>query len=205
MVQIENLKIQYHQDVIFDEFNLHIQEGEKLAIIGDSGKGKSTLLNLLAGFIPQFSGKVFINGLELSSKNILSIRQQTTYLPQDIGLNLNTVEQMFYTPFELELNQNKRPSEEEVKDVFEHFGLSMSLLNKKVNEISGGQKQRILLASCLLLKKKIILLDEPTSALDKSIKEKITDYVLGQEDTTVIVVTHDDYWLSKSTQTLHLK
>lgn len=205
MIDIKGLNIQYRQEVIFDNFDWKIEKGEKLAIIGDSGKGKSTLLNLLAGFIPQFTGGVTINHVELSPETILSIRQQIAYLPQDIGLNLNTVEELFYMPFEFELNKSKRPTQKQIIEIFEHFGLSMVLLTKKVNEISGGQKQRILLASCLLLEKEIILLDEPTSALDKSVKEKITDYVLAKKNTTVIAVTHDDYWLSKSTQTLHLK
>ncbi|MCP4522259.1 MAG: ATP-binding cassette domain-containing protein [Cytophagales bacterium] len=204
MIQVKGLEIEYDGETYFQNFDFSVEKGEKLAIIGESGTGKSTLLHLLAGFIPAFGGTAKIDGLTLTPENISKIRQKIAYLPQDIGLNMSSVEDMFFTPFEFELNKDKRPSSAEVEKIFEEFGLGMNLLSKKVNEISGGQKQRVLLASCLLLKKEIILLDEPTSALDKNIREKITNYILAQQ-ATVITVTHDDYWIEKSDRTLHIK
>jgi putative ABC transport system ATP-binding protein len=203
MITISNLYLQFQKELIFKDFSLKVSKGERLSIVGDSGKGKSTLLHLLLGFVPDFKGDVNISTLQLNAKNIKNIRKQIAWLPQEIALNFQTVEQLFMAPFDLEINKKHLPIQKEIATIFRAFDLSEDLLKKKTKEISGGQKQRILLASIFLTKKPIILLDEPTSALDTAVKKKITDYVMAQ-NRTIITATHDDYWIEKSDRIIHL-
>lgn len=205
MIKIIDLNISFKKEIIYKDFSLSVSKGEKLAITGESGKGKSTLLNLLAGFIPNFNGQVTVNDTAMNSKTINEIRKIIAWLPQETSLNLKTVDELLFAPFEFALNRKKRPAKEEITDIFKVFELSETLLTKKLTEISGGQKQRIILASCLLMNKPLLLIDEPTSALDKTIKKKVADYILTKQDLTVIAATHDDYWIKKSEKILHLE
>ncbi len=204
MIKINNLFINFQKEIIFNDFNLAIERGEKLAITGKSGTGKSTLINLLAGFIPDFKGGVSIDNIILNEENINKIRKLIAWLPQEIALKFNTVSELFIAPFEFDLNKVKYPTVQDIAKIFEAFELSLDLLQKNTNEISGGQKQRIILASCLLLKKPILLIDEPTSALDDSIKKMVADYILNKKDLTVIAVTHDNYWAQNSDKIIDL-
>ena len=204
MVSINDLNISFKNEIIFKDFSLKVNKGEKIAVTGKSGRGKSTLLNLLAGFIPDFIGTVSVFGIDLSASTISDIRKQMAWLPQETSLNLKTVNELFYAPFEFVQNKNNKPTKSEVLKIFNEFDLSESLLLKKVKEISGGQKQRIMLASCMLLNKPLLLIDEPTSALDEHIKKKITDYILNIQDLTVIAATHDAYWIKNSDKVISL-
>ena len=204
MVSIHDLNISFNNEVIFKDFSLRVKKGEKIAVIGKSGRGKSTLLNLLAGFIPDFRGNISVFGIVLSASTISEIRKQTAWLPQDTSLNLKTAEELLNAPFEFLLNKERKPTKKEISEIFSEFDLQESLLTKKIKEISGGQKQRIILASCLLLKKPLLLIDEPTSALDEHIKKKVTDYIFNKKDLTVVAATHDAYWIKNSDKVVEL-
>lgn len=205
MVIIDNLNISFGKEEVYKDFSLSVNKGDKLAITGESGKGKSTLLNALAGFIPHYKGELIVDETVLSSKTVHEIRSKIAWLPQDTSLDLGSVEELLLAPFQFEQNRANQPSKNEISTIFNAFDLSEELLSKKVNEISGGQKQRVILASCILLKKPLLLIDEPTSALDNTVKEKVTDYILNQENTTVLAVTHDRYWIEKSDKVIHIK
>lgn len=205
MTKISNLSLNFNNEKIFDNFSLKIKRGEKVAVTGESGKGKSTLLNLLAGFIPEYKGEISIFNKLLSPEMVSEIRKDIAWLPQDTSLAVKTVDELFFSPFEFNLNKKQRPSQEEISKIFSEFELPEILLLKKTNEISGGQRQRIILACCLLLKKPLFLADEPTSALDEKNKKKITNYILNRKELTVIAATHDDYWIKKSDKVIELK
>ncbi len=204
MIIINDLNVNFKDEIIFKNFSLKIKKGEKVAFTGESGKGKTTLLNLLAGFIPDYKGIVNIFGKSLNAENISEIRKDIAWLPQDTSLAVKTVKELFYAPFEFEANKKMKPGNNELTEIFNEFELSEKLLEKKINKISGGQKQRIMLASCFLLKKPLLLIDEPTSALDEKVKKKITDYILNQKNITVVAATHDDYWIKKSDKIVKL-
>lgn len=205
MIDIKGLGIDFKMESIYKDFSLTIKKGEKLAIIGESGKGKSTLLNLMAGFIPDFEGQIDINGTQLNTKTASTIRKDIAWLPQETNLNFKNVTDLIFAPFEFKTNKKLKPSMNQVEKTLNELELPKNILSKAIKEISGGQKQRVAIASCLLLNKPLMLLDEPTSALDQSIKKSVTDYILSQKDLTVVSVTHDDYWIKRSDRILHLK
>ena len=205
MVIIDNLNISFGDEVVHKNFYLSVKQGDKLAITGESGRGKTTLLNVLAGFIPHYEGEISVDGIVLTAKSVYEIRSKMAWLPQDTSLNVGTVEDLLLAPFLFAQNKQKKPTKEDITAIFHAFDLSEDLLWRKVSEISGGQKQRVILASCLLLNKPLLLIDEPTSALDNAVKMKVADYILKQNDMTVIAVTHDHYWIENSDNVLHLK
>ncbi len=204
MIKIANLNINFKNEIIYNNFNYVLKKGEKLAITGKSGTGKSTLLNLLAGFIPDFKGVISINNIILNSDNIGKIRKLIAWLPQETSLNFDTVNELLFAPFNFVVNQENNPNKEKISKIFDKFELSEKLLTKKLNEISGGQRQRIILASCILLNKPLLLVDEPTSALDENIKRKVTDYIFSKKKMTIIAATHDKYWIENSDRIIHL-
>lgn len=204
MVHITNLSVQFDGKSIFNNFSYSINKGEKIALTGESGIGKSTLLNVIVGFIPQFEGIVEVCGIRQNMTTVREIRKKIAWLPQDTSLNSKTVEELLYKPFEFTLNKHLKPQKDEVINLFSKFYLTEDLLYKKVKEISGGQKQRIILVSCLLLKKPLLILDEPTSALDQSIKKTVTDHILSIKDLTVIASVHDEYWIKNSDKIIQL-
>lgn len=204
MVKIKNLSVEFEGKSIFKDFTYSIDRGEKIAVTGESGIGKSTLLNVIAGFVTQFKGHVNVCNMDQNVSSVKEIRKKIAWLPQDTSLNSKTVEELLYLPFHFALNKDLLPQKGEIDDLFSKFYLTEDLKSKKVKEISGGQKQRILLISCLLLKKPLLLLDEPTSALDKSIKKKVTDHIFSIKDITIIASTHDDYWITKSDKMIEL-
>jgi ABC-type bacteriocin/lantibiotic exporter with double-glycine peptidase domain len=204
MIEIRDLNIVYNSEIIYSDFNFSVPKNTKLAITGESGRGKSTLLNALLGFVPDFRGEILVDNILLSPKNIRSIRSKIAYLPQDISFNFDSVSEMFFALFDLELNRDRRPDKNSIAEIFDAFKLSEKILEKRVKEISGGQRQRVLLAINMLMNKPIVMLDEPTAALDAKLKEIVCDYILTQEDKTVIAVTHDDYWINKSDAVLNL-
>ncbi len=204
MIEITKLNLSFQNETIFENFNTLIKKGEKVALSGASGKGKSCLLNLLAGFIPEYEGVIRIFGKTLSPDTVSEIRKLTAWLPQDISFKTEHAKELFYAPFTFNFNKRNKPSLNEIAEIFDLFGLPKNILSKKTREISGGQKQRLLLASCLLLKRPLILLDEPTSALDEAIKQKIIDYILSEKEQTVIAATHDEYLIEHSSKVIHL-
>lgn len=205
MIQIENLSVSYGNEQVISNFSFAAKKGDKVALSGPSGSGKSSILNLLMGFVYPFSGRVAVNGIDLNEQNIDAIRQQISWLPQELSLKIDTVEELFFYPYTFRANKHLRPSSEDVKRIFDDLLLDTSLLKKSLSEISGGQKQRVALASVLLLKKDILLLDEPTAALDAESRSAIINLIKRLDGVTVIASTHDEGWLAAMDTVINLK
>ena len=175
-----------------DGINFTISEGEFVVIIGASGAGKTTILNILGGMDTVTSGSVFVDGNDIAK---YSRRQLTQYRRNDIGFvfqfynlvpNLTALENV-----ELALQISKNPMDAE--QILSDVGLSERLSNFPA-QLSGGEQQRVSIARALAKNPKLLLCDEPTGALDyktgKSILKLLQD-TCRERNKTVIVITHN--------------
>ena len=188
-VVLEQVSFSYGTQSIFHDFNLELTEGVSYALIGKSGVGKSTLLNLLAGFIKPSKGTVMVNQHEVTAP-----RKRTSYLFQELGLfPWQTVAQAIAMPLRLEAKSTNADIEAAVFALMEELGL-MNLKDKYPKELSGGEKQRVALARTLIGNPDLILMDEPTSALDSMTKENIQHMIRTfqkKRRATLLFITHD--------------
>lgn len=204
MIQFKDVIFTYGETKLFDHFNYEIKQGEHVCIAGKSGVGKSTLLNMLLGFVTPVSGQIKIDNLIVAPENLLQIRSRILYLPQDINLPFQTVRELLQFPYTLRVNRKSRFDETHTLQLFEHLGLSPELIDHSMSQISGGQKQRIALISGLQTGKIILLLDEPTAALDPESTIRMGEYLKSLKDTTIFAISHDERFASYFDRTLIL-
>ena len=100
LISFKNVSISFEQEKIIENLSFNIKKGDKLAITGSSGKGKSTILNVLLGFIPDYTGKIHVFNTLLSEDTIKYIRQKTAWLPQEITFDFETVNDLLLSPFQ---------------------------------------------------------------------------------------------------------
>lgn len=181
----------YGDDVtVVDRFNLRIQRGEVLSVIGHSGCGKSTVLTMLAGLNPISSGGVIVDGREIvgPGPDRAVVFQSPCLLPwmtalQNVKLGVDRV----YP------HATKIERQQICEYYLSRVGLADSL-NRYPRELSGGMQQRVGIARAMALKPKVLLLDEPFGRLDSLTRMDLQDVVLellAQEKTTTVVITHD--------------
>lgn len=205
MITANNLTIRFREEIVFENFSFMIPEGSKCCISGPSGCGKSTLLNSLLGFVKPASGEIYISGIPVNEKNITQIRSMTSYLPQELNIQLNSIEELVYYPFNFKRNKKLKPEKNEVIEIFSRFGLEESVFHKKLNEISGGQKQRIIIISCILQMKPVLIFDEPTSALDQHSIRTVMDSIFSDKSTTMISASHNEEWIKNCDLVIQLE
>ena len=191
--------------------NLAIENGEFAAVVGTSGSGKSTLLHMLGGLDKPTSGKVFVDGKDISSlkDEPLTIfrRRKIGFIFQDFNL-LDTL--TAYENIALALSiQGVKPDEIDarIREVARELDIE-SVLKKYPYEMSGGQKQRVASARAIITEPKLILADEPTGALDskssKMLLEKIS-YLNIKNMATILMVTHDAFTASYASRVIFIK
>jgi polar amino acid transport system ATP-binding protein/putative ABC transport system ATP-binding protein len=194
MLKIENLLLTYGTLPVFSGMSLEVDRGEIVCLCGESGSGKSSMLKSIQGFVDA-EGSIEVDGKVLDVNTVDAIRQKIAYVPQDISLPYDTVEQMVMSLFELRLNRNIRFSKEMMLADWSQLGLDSSLWDKRINEISGGQRQRIMLSVAGLTGKCLLLADEPTSALDSESALLVANYfrMLARErNMAILVVSHSE-------------
>ena len=178
-----------------DGISLSIEEGEFVAIIGTSGSGKSTLLNMMGGLDKPTSGKVLVDGKDLST---LKDEELTIFRRKNIGFifqNYNLVPVLnvyenIVLPVELD---GKAVDSNFMDEVIEMLGLKNKLQNMP-NNLSGGQQQRVAIARALVTKPKIILADEPTGNLDSKTSNDFLELLKLSSrkfHQTIVMITHD--------------
>lgn len=192
-IKIKNLKFNYDKEKKF-LFNCQIKKGDKVHLIGNSGSGKSTFLNLLTGLLTPKDGSLYIDNQKLDVNYKTSI---FGYVTQDVFLFQGSLAE------NISLTKSQEKKKLLLKQLFNICGLQnitenfedIFKKNIEINspELSGGQKQRIAIARVLCLKPKILILDEATSALDKT-SEKIllSNIFQAFPDLTIILVNHRD-------------
>lgn len=168
MLELKHITKKYGENTVLDDISLTIGKGQIVSILGPSGGGKTTLLNVLLGITETTSGRIIYDGEDIT--RVPMEKRGFNIVFQDYALfpNLNAYENITYGL----RNNPSISSQEEVEELIELLGLREHL-TKKISQLSGGQKQRVALARTLVTKPRLLLLDEPLSALDGVIKESI--------------------------------
>lgn len=193
MLDINNASIAFGMEVLFSGLNIRLEKGETACIVGQSGCGKSSLLNAVMGFIPLREGTIEVGGTLLDITTIDIVRRQIAWIPQELALPFEWVKEIVALPFNLKVNRSVPFSEERLFAYFDELGLEHELYSKRVNEVSGGQRQRIMLSVAAMLNKPLIIIDEPTSALDAGTADKVLAFFCRQAEkgAAVLAVSHD--------------
>ncbi|MDD3038553.1 ATP-binding cassette domain-containing protein [Bacteroides sp.] len=193
MLHINNACVAFRSEVLFSKFNLHLEKGETACIVGQSGCGKTSVLNAVMGFVPLKEGTIRVGETLLDKSTIDIIRRQIAWIPQELALPFEWVKEIVALPFDLKVNHSIPFSEERLFACFNELGLEHELYFKRVNEVSGGQRQRIMLAVAAMLNKPLIIIDEPTSALDADSTDRVLTFFRQQakKGAAVLAVSHD--------------
>ncbi|ROL61625.1 ATP-binding cassette domain-containing protein [Bacteroidetes/Chlorobi group bacterium ChocPot_Mid] len=196
MINFKNIYLAVNSQILFDNLNLSVLKGEKTAIKGRSGKGKTTLFNMLMGFVKPDKGEIYFDNLILNRNNISKIRKRIAWLPQNPSIiGRGKIIEQLILPFHFKINKTLLPDHKSIEMELEKLNLDKSILKSSFEEISGGEKQRLGIIVCKLLKRDVLLLDEPTSALDKSNLNSVAEYLLKDKSITVLSASHDEEWL----------
>lgn len=218
MININNLHKQYGDNILFENAKLKIADGDKIALLGQNGKGKTTLIKCVGGF------EDFVGSIETT--NTISIMEQekdfskiSQTFQEYIDLKIKKVtdrltqlEKQFTDPllyenqelyvkilqeYELLSKRSVENSEEaRLKQILENIGFSTDLLKKPIDALSGGQQTAIRLAECLAKKAQVYILDEPTNHLDsKSIRW--LEESIRKSQKTYIIISHDRYFIDR--------
>jgi len=195
---------------VLKDINLSFEKGEMVSIIGESGSGKSTMMNIIGGLDSRFLGNLFIEGDNIRK---FSDEELDEYRKNKIGFvfqNCNLISHLTVidnVTVALRLaNVSKEERRKRAVKALEEVGL-LEHLNKKPNELSGGQKQRVAIARALINNPEIIVADEPTGALDKDTTENILSIIknIARKGKLVIIVTHSEIVASYCSRVIELE
>ena len=208
MIELQHIWKQFGSRIIFSDLNLNFQSGMVYALIGDSGCGKTTLLNMLAKLETFDKGEIVYKGKSLTSiKNEEFYRNELGYLFQNFGL---LESQTIRENLELGLigkKQNKKQEKERLLlQALQAVRLDYLCLNQKIFELSGGEAQRVALAKIILKDPPLILADEPTASLDPKNSKEIMEILLELRNAnrTIIIATHNPSIWKIADQVIHL-
>jgi osmoprotectant transport system ATP-binding protein len=195
LIEFKNIVKKYRSKTIINPFSLEIDAGQLVVFIGPSGCGKTTLLKMINKLIQPSSGKIFVNGTDISTMNPIELRRNIGYVIQNTGLfpHMSIKENLELIP---KLKGEEPASiEKKTKELLEIVGLDpKEFLHRFPKELSGGQQQRIGVARAFSTNSDIILMDEPFSALDPVTRSSLQDELFQMQkelNKTIIFVTHD--------------
>ena len=204
ILELKNVSKSYNGRKIIDNFTISIPEKSIVSIIGKSGSGKSTILNMIGMLEKVDSGEIKINGKKLPSINsslAMKLRRDSiNYLFQSFAL-INDIKVVMEF-----LDISKKEKIHLIDNVLNELDI-FDLKNKIVNTLSGGEQQRVAIARCILKPGNLILADEPTGSLDPMMSEKVFSLIKNLRDKygkTIIIVTHDMNLANKTDKIINL-
>ena len=195
LIEVKNLCKSFGSLEVLKNVNLSVDEGERIAIIGGSGCGKSVFLRSIELLEIPDSGQIFIDGEEITARraNINKIRRKMGMVYQRFYLfsHLNVLENLCLAPVTL-LGMSRAEAEAHALEWLKRVGLA-SKIRALPSNLSGGQQQRIAICRSLMMNPKVLLFDEPTSALDPTMVGEVLAMIrmLAKQNMTMLIVTHE--------------
>ena len=196
VIELKDITMSYGPNRILEHFNLSVEQGTFLTMIGSSGCGKTTALKLMNGLLTPEQGTVTINGTDISrSLDPDELRRRIGYVIQEIGLfpHMTIEKNISYVP-NLYKSPDKAAIAARARQLAGTVGLDTDMLKRYPSELSGGQRQRVGIARALMNSPKIILMDEPFGAVDEITRRRLQEEILRIHEElggTIVFVTHD--------------
>ena len=198
ILQVQQMHVQFGRHPVLRNLNLNIQRGQTVAVIGESGCGKTVLMKSLIGLVTPTSGKVLFDGRDLSQlkeRELTKQRIRFGFVFQMAALfDSMTIGQNVGFPLREHTKMTREEIHKTVLERLSEVGLPESVVDKKPAELSGGMRKRVGLARALAMKPEVMLYDEPTTGLDPIMSDVINELILRtrqRHPVTSIVVTHD--------------
>lgn len=200
IISLENIGYSYYGRIpALCDVSLSVKEGERFAIIGANGTGKSTLLQIMSGLVHQSEGKVSFRGNEVSEKALRNrsflkyFRQRVGYVFQDSDVQLfcpTVIDELLYAPLQLEITEQE--AMDRAVEVMQMLDIE-HLKDRPSYMLSGGEKKRVAIGSVLTMNPEVILFDEPTNGLDPRTQCYLVELMLSLSEAgkTIVLATHD--------------
>lgn len=202
MIEIQNITKKYENHILFNHFSQKIEDGSFTIIFGESGTGKTTLLNMIGALETVDEGKIIVNGMDITKKRV-----QKKYWRQNVGFlfqNFALVENKTVSE-NLNMIHRQARSKVSIEEALKRVGMQ-GKEKQKVFSLSGGEQQRVALARLMMKQCTLILADEPTGSLDRNNALKVMKILdsFTEEGKTVIMVTHDQTLIKDTMQIITL-
>ena len=197
-IQFQDISFKYNNsNFLFENINFKIKFGEKVGIFGKSGTGKTSLVNIICGFLKPSKGKILIDGELLKDENYFSWQKKISLVEQNVYLFNDSIRNNII----LNYADMKEDNDLKINEIIEKAQLTElinklpdgleTIVNQNSTNISGGERQRIGIARAFYRNSTIIILDEPTSSLDEENSLKIMEILNNTENQTMIIISHD--------------
>jgi phospholipid/cholesterol/gamma-HCH transport system ATP-binding protein len=198
VLSVRGLSIAFGSNIVLDDFNLDLNKGESIVVLGKSGSGKSVLIKCIIGLLQPDAGEILIFGenvLEMNHEQLDQVRARLGFLFQSNALyDSMTVKENLEFPLRRHwIRIEQQQVDEMLIEALSNVGLAHTM-NMMPSELSGGMRKRIALARTLILKPEIILYDEPTTGLDPITGKEISDLMVEIADkyqTSSLIISHD--------------
>ena len=176
MIEVNNLTKKFNEATTLNGVSFQVNEGEVFAYLGPNGAGKTTTVNILATLLTPTSGKVVVDGYDIT-KDGMEIRRLIGYLPEDFGLypSLTVYENLDFAAGLYRISKSER--KERIRELLEFFGL-WEKRDVLASTLSKGMKQKVGIARAMINDPKILFLDEPTSGLDPGMAREVLKLIL---------------------------
>lgn len=194
-IEYKNIRMAYGEKVIIENFNLAVEKGEFVTIIGSSGCGKTTILKMVNGLVRPVSGEILIDGRSIREMDLTALRRNIGYAIQGSVLfpHMTVEKNIAYVPNLID-KKDKAKTAQAVEKWMRIVGLDEELKTRYPSEISGGQQQRVGIARALAASPEILLMDEPFGAVDEITRSSLQDEIARihrETGITILFVTHD--------------
>ncbi len=184
-ILIQGVTKSYGKQKALDSISFEVNKGEIVGFLGPNGAGKSTTMKIINGFIQEFEGQVFVDGIDVS-QNLISAQKLIGYLPEHnpLYLDMYVKEYLDFTAGVYKVSKSAIP------EIIEKVGLSLEA-HKRINQLSKGYRQRVGLAAAIIHNPEVLILDEPSTGLDPNQLVEIRELIKEMgKDKTVLLSTH---------------